>query len=138
MPPLSSEPQGGGNFQYTSFSLERMGRHHNEGAQTNRYNQCMNSEINSIMSILKELLPVLSDRYKVEELGVFGSYLRQEQSADSDLDILVTFSEPPSLLKFIEMENYLSDVLGVKVDLVMKDALKQAIGQQILKEVIQV
>jgi predicted nucleotidyltransferase len=98
----------------------------------------MDSEITHILSKLKELLPVLSDRYNVQELGVFGSYVRQEQDFDSDLDILVTFSEPPSLLKFIEMENYLSDVLGVKVDLVMKDALKPAIGQQILKEVMQV
>jgi predicted nucleotidyltransferase len=98
----------------------------------------MNAELNNILGKLKQLLPMLSDRYNVQELGVFGSYVRQEHDFDSDLDILVTFSEPPSLLKFIEMENYLSDVLGVKVDLVMKDALKPAIGQQILKEVMQV
>jgi len=81
---------------------------------------------------------MLSERYKVQELGVFGSYVRQEQRDDSDLDILVTFSEAPSLLKFIELENYLSDVFGVKVDLVMKDALKPAIGKEILKEVMRV
>jgi predicted nucleotidyltransferase len=98
----------------------------------------MDSELTHILSKLKELLPVLSDRYKVQELGVFGSYVRQEQRNDSDLDILVTFSEAPSLLKFIELENYLSDVFGVNVDLVMKDALKPAIGKQILKEVMRV
>ncbi len=90
------------------------------------------------MSKLKELLPLLADRYKVQELGVFGSYVRQEQREDSDLDILVTFSETPGLLKFIELENYLSDVFGVKVDLVIKDALKPTIGTQILKEVMRV
>jgi predicted nucleotidyltransferase len=98
----------------------------------------MDSELTHILSKLKELLPVLSDRYKVQELGVFGSYLRQEQRDDSDLDILVTFLAAPSLLKFIELENYLSDVLGIKVDLVMKDALKPAIGKHILEEVMRV
>ena len=71
--------------------------------QTNGYNESMESEFSQILSKLKELLPVLSDRYKVQELGVFGSYVRQEQRDDSDLDILVTFSETPSLLKFIEL-----------------------------------
>jgi len=106
--------------------------------QTNRYNQCMDLELTLILSKLRELLPVLSDRYNVQELGVFGSYVRYEEHDDSDLDILVTFSETPSLLKFIELENYLSDVFGVKVDLVMKDSLKPEIGKQILEEVMQV
>ena len=105
--------------------------------QTNRYNQCMDLELTLILSKLRELLPVLSDRYNVQELGVFGSYVRYEEHDDSDLDILVTFSETPSLLKFIELENYLSDVFGVKVDLVMKDSLKPEIGKQILEEVMQ-
>jgi hypothetical protein len=98
----------------------------------------MDSELTLILSKLRELLPVLSDRYNVQELGVFGSYARYEEHDDSDLDILVTFSETPSLLKFIELENYLSDVFGVKVDLVMKDSLKPEIGKQILEEVMQV
>ena len=62
--------------------------------------------------------------------------MRKEQQADSDLDLLVTFHEPPSLLKFIELENYLSDLLGVKVDLVMQSALKPKIGKRILSEVV--
>jgi len=98
----------------------------------------MEAELSRILSKLKELLPVLSDRYKVQELGVFGSYVRHEQHYESDLDILVTFSDTPGLLKFIELENYLSDAFGVKVDLVMKDALKPTIGTQILKEVMRV
>ena len=81
---------------------------------------------------------MLAERYSVHTLEVFGSYVRSEQQKDSDLDILVTFQEVPSLLTFIAMENYLSDVLGVKVDLVMKDSLKPKIGQQILREAIPV
>lgn len=89
-----------------------------------------------LMQMLRQQLPLLAERYKVESLGVFGSYLRHEQRPDSDLDLLVTFQEPPSLLRFIELENYLSEILGVKVDLVMKDALKPRIGERILNEVV--
>ena len=81
---------------------------------------------------------MLAERYNVETLEVFGSYVRSEQKKDSDLDILVTFKEAPSLLTFIAIENYLSDLLGVNVDLVMKDSLKPKIGKNILREAIPV
>ena len=74
----------------------------------------------------------------METLEVFGAYVRAGQKADSDLDLLVTFREAPSLLTFIAIENYLSDTLGVKVDLVMKDSLKPAIGKVILNEAVPV
>ncbi len=74
----------------------------------------------------------------METLEVFGSYVRDEQKKDSDLDVLVTFRKSPSLLTFIAIENYLSDLLGIKVDLVMKDSLKPAIGKNILREAIPV
>ncbi len=93
-------------------------------------------DITRFQQALKSQLTLLADRYKVQSLGIFGSYVRQEQRPDSDLDVLVTFSETPSLLKFIALENYLSDLLGVKVDLVMQDALKPNIGPHILREVI--
>lgn len=79
---------------------------------------------------------VLRERYQVRELGIFGSYVRQEQTETSDVDVLVEFSETPSLLKFINLENYLSDNLGVKVDLVHKTGLKPRIGERILAEVV--
>lgn len=80
--------------------------------------------------------PLLRERYKVRELGVFGSYVRQEQTDASDVDVLVEFSDVPSLLKFVNLENYLSDNLGVKVDLVHKSGLKPRIEERILAEVI--
>ena len=104
------------------------------------YNQFM-ARKHSLEILLKELrqrLPTLAERYGVETLEVFGSYVRAEQKADSDLDVLVTFQEAPSLLTFIALENYLSDELGVKVDLVMKDSLKPAIGKVILSEAMPV
>ncbi|MBW4578731.1 MAG: nucleotidyltransferase family protein [Tildeniella nuda ZEHNDER 1965/U140] len=67
---------------------------------------------------------------------MFGSYIRQEQTKNSDIDVLVEFSETPSLLKFVNLENYLSDNLGVQVDLVHKAGLKPRIGERILAEVV--
>ncbi len=77
---------------------------------------------------------MLKEQFSVSTLEVFGSYVRHEEKTDSDLDILVTFSKAPSLLKFIRLERQLSELLGVKVDLVMKDSLKPAIGKRILSE----
>ena len=91
-----------------------------------------------LQNILKQHRPELIRGYHVQSLGLFGSYVRQEQHLGSDLDVLVSFTEPPSLLKFIALENYLTDLLGVKVDLVMQDALKPHIGQHILHEVIDI
>ena len=79
---------------------------------------------------------ILEERYKVKELGLFGSYIRQEQTETSDVDVLVEFSETPSLLKFVNLENYLSDNLGIRVDLVHKGGLKPRIGKRILAEVV--
>ena len=82
--------------------------------------------------------PFLVERYGVKEIGIFGSYVRGDQKQKSDVDILVDFTGTISLLDFIHLENELSDLLGVKVDLVMKTALKPRIGRQILEEVVPV
>jgi len=92
--------------------------------------------VTQFLRTLNQQLPILTERFGVQTLGIFGSYVRQEQRAESDLDVLVTFSETPSLLKFLALENYLTDLLGVKVDLVMRDALKPNIGRRILQEVV--
>jgi len=100
--------------------------------------QVQKTDLNAIRNRLRQHLPDLARRYHVQSLGIFGSYVRREQRRGSDLDILVSFSEPPSLLAFVALENELTDRLGVKVDLVMKDALKPGIGEHILKEVMPV
>ena len=94
--------------------------------------------IEKIKNALVKNKPFLAEKYKVREIGVFGSYVRGEQTKRSDIDILVDFEESISLLKFLEFENYLSKIIGAKVDLVMKDALKPRIGSHILKEVVNV
>ena len=101
-------------------------------------NMARTHSLQKILEILHEQIPLLAERYNVEKLEVFGSYVRDEQDKDSDLDVLVTFKEDPSLLTYISIENYLSDLLNVKVDLVMKDSLKPKIGEHILREAIPV
>ncbi|GAB4541653.1 MAG: nucleotidyltransferase [Anaerolineales bacterium] len=96
------------------------------------------TRLQKLMDILRQQYPMLAEQYNVATLEVFGSYVRHEQRKNSDLDILVTFSKPPSLFKFVRLENYLSDILGVKVDLVMKDSLKPVIGKNILREAVPV
>ena len=94
--------------------------------------------LTEITDILKEHETELKKRYGIIKVGIFGSYLRGEAREKSDLDILVEFEQGVDigLLEFVGMENYLSDLLGVKVDLVEKSALRPRIGKQILKEVI--
>jgi predicted nucleotidyltransferase len=87
---------------------------------------------------LRELKPLLSERYHVVKLSVFGSFVRDEQEQGSDLDVLVTFSQAPGLLAFASLKNLLSDILEVDVDLVMEEALKPEIGKRILEEVVPV
>jgi uncharacterized protein len=93
-------------------------------------------KIDEIKSILEKHIQEIEERYKVTEIGIFGSYVRDEQNETSDVDILIEFKESMGLLKFIEIENYLTDLLGVKVDLVMKSSLKPRIGKHILEEVV--
>jgi predicted nucleotidyltransferase len=90
------------------------------------------------LTVLRQNLPEMTVRFQVASLYLFGSYVRGRQRKRSDLDILVEFSDPPSLFQFMALERYLGDLLGVKVDLVMKEALKPRIGEHILAEVIPV
>lgn len=85
---------------------------------------------------LKENFELISREYKVKTIAVFGSYVRGEQKEESDVDILVEFNKPIGFFKFIELEDYLSNILGQDVDLVSKKALKPRIGKHILEEAV--
>lgn len=91
-----------------------------------------------IKGMLKNKKGILRKQYGVKEIGIFGSYIRGENKIDSDLDVLIEFDETArlGLLGFVHLENYLSEFLGVKVDLVMKASLKPRIGKRILEEVV--
>lgn len=92
--------------------------------------------LEEIEKILKENEAILKEKFNVKELAIFGSYVRSEQNNKSDVDILVEFYKPPDLFTFIELEDFLSALLGIKVDFVMKSALKPRIKDRILKEAI--
>ena len=94
--------------------------------------------LEEIRRILKAHKAELAAQYGVRRIAVFGSYARGEATPESDVDLLVEFSTPPGLLKFVELERYLSELLGVKVELVTREALKPHIGRQILKEIVEV
>jgi predicted nucleotidyltransferase len=94
--------------------------------------------LEEIVQALRDELPELRQHYGVRSLGVFGSYVRGEQERGSDLDILVEFDCVPTLFEFVRLERHLSQQLGIPVDLVMKTALKPAIGRYILEEVVSV
>ena len=96
----------------------------------------MKKNINEILPKLRSLRPYITQKYQVNSIEVFGSYVHNLQNSNSDLDVLVTFSKTPGLIKFLELKNYLSDQLGINVDLVMKDSLKPAISQHIFRESI--
>ena len=87
-----------------------------------------------IESKLKELKPALKQNFFVEKIGYFGSYSSNEQTATSDLDILVELSKPIGW-NFLTLEKFLEAHLNLKIDLVTKNALKQQLREQILKQV---
>jgi predicted nucleotidyltransferase len=89
---------------------------------------------NDIESKLKLLKPELVEKFNVSNIGYFGSYRKGEQTESSDLDILVEFSKPVGW-KFFTMEKFLEETLGLKVDLVTTNALKDRIKSSILKQV---
>ncbi|HVO26722.1 MAG TPA: nucleotidyltransferase family protein [Candidatus Margulisiibacteriota bacterium] len=94
--------------------------------------------LDQIRAVLRDALPALQAKYQVTSLAVFGSYVHHTARESSDIDLLVSFSDPPGLLRFVELENVLSARLGVKVDLVMRDALKPRIGRRVLAEAVPV
>jgi hypothetical protein len=89
---------------------------------------------------IKETLRVhkkdLSENFRVKQIGIFGSYVREEEKKKSDIDILVEFTEPIGLFRFMDLEEHLTNLLGTNVDLVSKKALKPRIGARILKEAV--
>jgi len=98
----------------------------------------MKKSIEEIKKIIQQHKKEIKEKYGVKEIGIFGSLVRGEMKEESDVDILVEFEKPIGFFKFLELEEYLSDLIGRKVDLVSKKALKPHIGKYILEEVITV
>lgn len=94
--------------------------------------------LDDIRRTLREHMPDLVERHKIKSLGIFGSYVRGEARSTSDVDLLVEFSETPDIFKFMDLEDDLTSLLGLKVDLVTRHALKGNRGSRILRKVVPV
>ncbi len=92
--------------------------------------------LNDIRTTIKEQSGVLADQYGVSVVGIFGSYVRGEEKAGSDIDLLAEILRPISLLELVGAEIYLSDTLGAKVDLVPKRSVREELRDTILEEVV--
>lgn len=98
----------------------------------------MRKSLDEIKEIIEKHRDELREQYGVKEIGIFGSFVRGEAKDESDVDVLVAFEKPIGFFKFLELEEYLSNLIDIKVDLVSKKALKPHIGKYILKEVVTV
>ena len=96
----------------------------------------MKKNLEYIKKILKKNENILREKFKVKNLGIFGSFVRGEQNKNSDLDILVEFYETIDLFTFIELKQFLSNILHTEVDLVMKETLKKRFKNTIEKEIL--
>jgi predicted nucleotidyltransferase len=94
--------------------------------------------LEEVRTIIERNKIELVQRFFVHKLAVFGSYGRGEQHGESDVDILVEFSKPVGFVAFMRLEAHLSDLIGIKVDLVTRKALKPNIGKSILQELVSV
>ncbi|MFO8009117.1 MAG: nucleotidyltransferase family protein [Candidatus Brocadiia bacterium] len=92
----------------------------------------------AVLKTLGGLMDHLREHYGVKRMGLFGSVAREGAGSESDIDLLVEFERPIGFFKFLELEEFLTDRLGQKVDLVSRRALKPRIGARILEEVVDV
>lgn len=90
----------------------------------------------NILIKLKELKPIINARYKVKEIGLFGSFVRGEQGVSSDIDVLVEFEEGADLFDLIGLTLYLEEALQREVDVVPKRALRKELRESVLNEVV--
>ena len=93
-------------------------------------------DIEEIKRTLTAHREILASKYKVKTVGVFGSYVRGKPKKKSDVDILVDFKRAVDFFEFLDLEEYLGQILGIKVDLVTRRSLKPFIGKHILEEIV--
>lgn len=90
-------------------------------------------ELRQVLSLQKQSL---CEKYQITEIGIFGSYARGEETEASDIDILVDYETAPTFIMLVELRDYLSQLFGLKVDVVTKNGLKARIRDRVLAEAI--
>jgi predicted nucleotidyltransferase len=89
-----------------------------------------------LLAKLRELKHEIVTLYKAREIGLFGSFVREEQDANSDIDLLVEFNEEADLFDLVGLALFLEEKLQRKVDVVPKSALRTEIRDSVLREVV--
>ncbi len=98
----------------------------------------MTKSLEEIIEAIKKRKKVLEEKYKVKEIGIFGSYVRGEETEKSDVDILVDFYELPDVFNLLKLERSLRRTLKCRVDVVRKQAIRKELRDQILSEAIRI
>ncbi|CAG0991419.1 MAG: nucleotidyltransferase [Candidatus Methanoperedens nitroreducens] len=98
----------------------------------------MTQTLEEIIEAIKKRKNVLKEKYNVKEIGIFGSYVRGEQTEKSDVDILVDFYELPDVFNLLKLERSLRGILKCKVDVIRKQAIRKELRDQILSEAIRI
>ena len=91
------------------------------------------NEIRQVLSLQKQSI---CEIYQITEIGIFGSYTRGDETETSDIDILVDYQTAPTLIMLVELRDYLSQLFGIKVDIITKNGLKPRIRERVLAEVV--
>jgi hypothetical protein len=86
--------------------------------------------------LIKEHINELREEYLISKIGIFGSFARGDATEESDVDIIVEFSQTVDIFHFIGLQDRLAEILGRKVDLATPKALKPLIKDRILREVL--
>lgn len=94
-------------------------------------------QLASIKQIIQQLKPELAEKFHVQSIGLFGSIVRDDYSADSDIDIIVDFDQPVGI-EFIDLADFMEQKLQKKVDLVSKNGIKEKYFKVIEKEIVYV
>ncbi len=92
--------------------------------------------IEEIREILKSDKDFMESRYSVDKFLLFGSYAKDKQTAESDIDLLVSFKKPIDMFDFIDLQDYLANLFNKKIDLGTENGLKSFVKDTILKEAI--
>lgn len=98
----------------------------------------MERKLDSVIKVLKELESLTRERYKAEIIGVFGSYVRDEQKPTSDMDLLVKFLDGASLFDLVGLADFLEEKLNIKVDIVSERAVREESRDYIYSEVVRI
>ena len=94
----------------------------------------MKTDLHSLVNTLRRHRKELEDRFGVKHISIFGSFVREEQTENSDVDILISFKKTPTLIELVELKEYLENLIGLKVDLITEKGISPYVRPYIERE----